>query len=231
MGKQLPRDWRRDLFVPLFAYLSSEFSLEGFPDDTQPDSLEEFKKVLSDQLAAITLSQLLEMRNDNVSAYLKAYPVPNYAANAKKLREFTRGDKDKAFRIEARTVAERSILPVLDRLPLLVKIRLGRELTSLPQDKDGSHLTALLDHLPAIKNHIEIMAISSQDPNRKDQINDFFDHDLLPIPLAYCDVLVAEDKRINMAIKNRSSHLRTNTCTFFGNIADFGNWLGNVLDE
>jgi len=231
LGGHLPADWRQELFVPLVGYISSGYALEGFPEDAPHELIDKFERLLSDELEALTLTRLLNMRDEKIAAYLKAYPVPPYAANAKKLRESTKGDKKKAFDVEARVVAESYILPVFDQLPVSVKLRFTPHLEALPKDKDGSCLATLLEHLPAIRNYVEIMAIASQDTSRVDRINDFFDLELMSVPLAYCDALVADDKRIKDIIRNRSSLLSHNNCNFVGNMNAFETWLLGASSE
>src|SRR5205823_2789121 len=71
-------------------------------------------------------------------------------------------------------------------------------------DKVGNKVCALLPHLPALHNHVEVMTCASEDPNRKDKVSDFFDLEMLPVPLAYADVFASLDKRIRNILSDRS---------------------------
>ena len=43
-------------------------------------------------------------------------------------------------------------------------------LKTAPKDKYGGCLGDLISHMPAIRNHMELMAVVTQQPSRKDKI-------------------------------------------------------------
>jgi hypothetical protein len=54
---------------------------------------------------------------------------------------------------------------------LPVQAKFLEYLEAAPKDKYGGCLGDLIAHMPAIQNHMELMAAITQQPSRKDKIN------------------------------------------------------------
>jgi hypothetical protein len=98
-------------------------------------------------------------------------------------------------------------------------------LQTVPKDKYGGCLGGLLTHMPAIRNHMELMAALTQQPSRKDKMNDFFDYEILPVPLAYASVFVAQDKGIRDVLLNRTEVQQRSSCHYCYDLGEFEAWL------
>ena len=72
----------------------------------------------------------------------------------------------------------------------------------------AAFLADLLKSLPALYNHVELNKTISQNPTQRFEINDWFDHEIMPVPLAYASVFVAQDKGIRDLVKNRTKILK-----------------------
>ena len=224
LGEQLPPNWSSKLYVPVSGYLGSCFCLE-FSPDTPSSIVDSIASMVSDRMNSMSLTALLTMRDERISEHMKQMEAPQYSERIKQIRSVTKGDKEKAFRLEAESVFERVIHPAIWSLPPRLLLPFMASIKTLPRDDYGGILRTILGRLPAIHNHIETMAIVSQEPNRSDRVSDFFDLDLIPVPLAYCDALVSEDKRIRDIITRRSSILGNGKCKYVGGLLDFEQWL------
>jgi hypothetical protein len=139
--------------------------------------------------------------------------------------EVTRGDWDKLLRIEEESIARNYMLPFLSKLPLELKFAVLSIINSLPKDKYGGHMQAILESLPALKNHIEIMALSGINPLRKAKPSDFFDLEMLSAPLAYADAFVSQDKWMKDMVCNRGRFLERTKCKYISSLTDFKEYL------
>jgi hypothetical protein len=201
------------LFVPVASYLSSYFELTCPVESTESER-RELGNALKSQLESLTLTELINLRSDDMSRFLKARPATPYQRNAQDLQAFSRGDRDKVWRIEEKTVFNSIIYPSLMKLSPQFRPVIHQFVQDAPRDKHQGCLPTLLSQLPALHNHVEVMALASQDPNRKEKSSDFFDIELLPVPLAYADVFVSQDRWIRDTLRNRSALLTRNKCVF-----------------
>jgi hypothetical protein len=101
-------------------------------------------------------------------------------------------------------------------------------INSLPKDKDGTHSTAVLERMPAHKNMAEVMAVGGLDPNRTDKINDFYDLQLIIIPMAYADVVFATDRWIRELMKVHWSTLHARGAKYIGEWSEFEQYLSGL---
>lgn len=220
LGEESTGIMANKIYVPVTAYLSSHYQLL-FPAEWPESHISTFERVFSGKLSSLSLIELIKMRGNSLGNHLKRINTSRYSNAVKKLWETTRGNKKKISRVKEEAIARQYILPFLKKLPLELKIPFTAYLKSLPKDQYGGCMKTILESLPAIKNHTEIMAIASLDPKRKDKPSDFFDLDMMAIPLAYADVFVSQDKWIRDLLINRGTILKRNTCQYFSNLPDF----------
>jgi len=184
------------IYVPIVSYLSSTGTLR-FPNGWDEASMQKFAKLFVDGVSALTLTKFLKMRRGTFS-FIRKERSPGYSETWRKRWQLTQGDKEKMRRYEEETIASKIMLPTMNRfrakLPLMQQLQFIDVLKSLPRDKYGGCLAFMLAHMPALKNEIEILTISGFDNNRKGTMNDFFDIEMLAVPLAYADALVSSDK-------------------------------------
>jgi hypothetical protein len=217
-----------ELYVPVVAYLTSRFHLkvpEGFPSAY----MEDVTRKVKERAESLTFTELLTMRgtrrDDTFIHSIKEIPAPKYSEEAKRTWAFVKGDKQKIQRIEAETVFKQYIQPAIQRMPWAVQAKFLNFINTAPKDKYGGFLGELSNHLPAIRNYMELMATITQNPTRRDKINDFFDFEIMPIPLAYASVFVAQDKGIRDVLQNRTEILKRTACRYCFDLAELEEWL------
>jgi hypothetical protein len=217
-----------ELYVPVLAYLTSQFQLD-FPEGFPAEHIEDFTRKVKQRMEGLTFMELLKMRGgakgERMRDFLKKIPAPNYSHTAKRTWEAVKGDKQKIQRIEAETVFKQHIRPAIRRLPLAVRAKFLDYLSASPRDKYRGCLGELINRMPAIRNHVELMAAIAGNPTRQYKINDFFDFEVMPVPLAYASVFVAQDKGIRDILRNRTAILRSNACRYCFDLHEFGRWL------
>jgi hypothetical protein len=157
--------------------------------------------------------------------FTKELPPPTYSEEADRTWDMANGNKQKIQRIESETVFRLHIWPVIKQLPLPVKVRFYEHVRAVPKDKQGGFLVEFLKSLPALYNHAEVMAAVTQQLPQKDKINDFFDHEIIPVPLAYASAFVARDKRIRELLHLRTGILKRNHCRYCFDLAELEEWL------
>lgn len=113
----------------------------------------------------------------------------------------------------------------MKRLPLALKPHVLNYAANAPRDKYGGCMATLLAELPALHNHVEVMTRSSEDPNRKDKLNDFFDLDMMPVPLAYADVFVSHERWVRERFLKLGGFLQRNGCVYCSSYAELETWL------
>jgi len=217
-----------ELYVPALAYLGSRFRLE-FPEGFPSQRTDDFTRQVKERLESLSLTELLKMRTgrrgDKIFEIIKQIPPPKYSEEAKRTWDMVKGDKQKIQRIEALTVFRQYIKPAIDKLPPPVLVKFWGYVQAVPKDKHGGFLGELLKSLPALYNHVEVMAAVTQNPSRNYKINDFFDFEIMPVPLAYASAFVAQDKGIRDVLRNRTGILKRSTCRYCFDLAEFGEWL------
>lgn len=217
-----------ELYVPLIGYLSSRFQLE-FADSWPSEELGAATKGFRGRLEALALTDLLKIRarnrRDGIFEAIKKVPVPKYSEESERTWQITKGDKGKTQRIEAEAVFRLYIKPALAKLPPPVLARFWEYGKTVARDKYGGFLGELLKSLPAMNNHVKLMAALSQNPKRKDKINDFFDFEIMPVPLAYASVFCAQDKGIRDLLLNRTDILKHVSCRYCFDLAELQGWL------
>jgi hypothetical protein len=177
----------------------------------------------------LTLTELLKMRvgrkGDDIFEFVKHMPAPKYSERTKSMWESMHGNKQKVQRIEAQTIFREYIQPVIRKLPFQVQVKALRYTKEAPKDKYGGCLGELISHMPAVQNHMELMAAMTQRPSRKDKNNDFFDNEVMPVPLAYASAFVAQDKGIRDVLRNRTEIPERSTCRYCFDLGELEEWL------
>jgi hypothetical protein len=217
-----------ELYVPVPAYLTSRFHLE-FPEGFPSEHVEEFTKKFKQRVESLTFTEFLTMRAarkaDKIFEFIKQLPAPKYSEESRRTWDMVKGDKQKIQRIESETIFKQYIQLAIRKLPLPVKAKFLDYLKTVPKDKYGGCLGELINHFPAIHNHMELMAAIAQQPSRKDKINDFFDNEIMPVPLAYASVFVAQDKGIRDVLRNRTKTLERSSCLYCYDLRELEAWL------
>jgi hypothetical protein len=217
-----------ELYVPVLGYLNSRYRLE-FPETFPSEHVDEFTKRFKERAESLTFTELLTMRasrkEDRIFDFIDQIPAPGYSEEARHIWDWVKGDKEKHLRIEAEAVFRLYIQPAISKLPPPVLVKLWGYVRAVPKDKYGGFLGELLKSLPAIYNHAEVMAAVTQQPSRKNKINDFFDYEIMPVPLAYASVFVAQDKGIRDVLRNRTEILKRNPCRYCFDLAELEEWL------
>lgn len=217
-----------ELYVPVLAYLTSRFHLE-FPEGFPAEHIEDFTRQLKERVESLTFTELLTMRaarkTDKIFDFIKQLPAPKYSEESQRTWDMVKGDKKKIQRIESETVFNQYIKPAINKLPPPVLVKFWGYIQTVPKDKYGGFLGDLLKSLPAIYNYVELMAAMTQQPSRKDKINDFFDNEIMPVPLAYASIFVAQDKGIRDVLRNRTEILKRNSCRYCFDLPELEEWL------
>jgi hypothetical protein len=216
-------DWRKFLFVPVSAYLSSRYTIT-FAAGTPLKLVGEYGQVLSARQNTRTLVELLSLRDGAMRDCLKTMTYEPRVSHAATVERFGR-DRRRIERVEAETVFLHYILPALHGLPADLKLLVLSFAGNAQRDAFGGCLPTLLAELPALCNHVEAMTRASEDPNRKDRVNDFFDLDMLSVPPAYADVFVTQDKWVRERFLKPGGFLKRSGCVFCSTYPELETWL------
>jgi hypothetical protein len=232
------------LYVPILGYLSSQSHI-AFPEEYASDMMnEEFIRQIRQKVNTTTLTEFLKMRlndrEDWVGQYFKQLAPPPVSARIAFLREKADRRKNALLLVEWFHVLESEVYPaVKDRLPSEVVGRFAEYLRSMdanvPEDKltiarTAKRLDEQLKPLPALYNHVELLTTLSRDPKQKYEINDFFDQEHMPIPLAYASVFVAHDGGIKHWLRdsaNKTRVMERTKCRYCCNLEELLDWLSN----
>jgi len=217
-----------ELYVPIAAYLTSEYELQ-FPACLPLEEVDKVEKEVKDRLQSLTFTELLAMRaariGDGIFGYMKKLVAPKFSEGANRTWATASGDKQKIWMLIAASVFESHIQPAIQKLALPIQARFLRFLEASPNDDRGSMLRELLNSLPALHNHVEVMTAAAQQLTRKDKINDFFDYEIIPVPLAYASAFVSQDKGIRDLLQNRTKILKRTHCRYCPDLAGLEQWL------
>jgi len=95
-----------------------------------------------------------------------------------------------------------------------------------PSQRETLTLESYAD-LPALRNYVEIMATVDSQPSRKDKNNDFFDYEIMPVPLAYSSAFVSRDKGIRHLLRQRTDILKRTKCHYCDDLEALEEWFKN----
>lgn len=194
-----------NVYVPIMKYLSTE---------------------LSDKFRDLTLSNYIDIIKNNLP--IKEIKPPELFFTRKNRREFAKGNKKNAWKVEATFLANEYILPKIYNILCTLSLNEQKNfliyLDSFIKDNDSSCLFSIIEKMPALRNYAEIITIANFDINRKNSMNDFYDIETLIVPLAYADVFVAHDKWVKHLISENNFE-KTNNTQYISNLPDFETYL------
>lgn len=219
---------RKMLYVPVLGYLASSYTL-SYPPGTPREQVIEPGKIVSERANAFTLTELLGLRNNgDMGTFLKAQPATPRQAAAEAMRQFTQGDRGKVWRLTEESVFNQYIMPAISKLPLNLKPSLLACVVNAPKDKYGGCLPTLLPSFPALHNHVEVMTRASRNTSRKDKQSDFYDLEMMPVPLAYADAFLSQDRWVREDFLKPGEFTKRNQCQVCFDYADLGRWLDGI---
>lgn len=186
-----------EIFVPVLGFFSDaelSFPTSRFGDEDR----QRIADLVSREVCQLGVVSLVEMLRDSLP--MQRQRAPAYAAAALRRKEFVRGDRERARRVEEEAALRSFITPRFQELgsalPLHKQLKFLNSVQELPRDRYGGATAHLLRLMPAIRHYIDVMTVAGLDPGRKDREQDFFDLELITAPLVYSDVLVTCDRRI-----------------------------------
>lgn len=204
------------LFVPFIGYLSSNASLT-FPEDSDTEKEMVLYKILKNKISKMTLSEFIKLSNGLENRHQKN--LANKIQNDWNDRwDRNNGDRKK-IRIEIENIiANEVLLPLLRNINTnLTKdqlLQITNYIASFPKDNKGRAFNSIIKNMPSLKNEVEIWSAAQLDRNRKITMNDFFDLENIPIPLAYSNYFLARDKWVRHLLKITNLP-RQNNCHYF----------------
>lgn len=224
---------RKELFGPVMGWLGGNLHLDfpaGFPASS--DELENFMAQSANHVNTLTVTGLINLLQP-VLPISGIVEQPNY--DWRRRWQENNGNKNKLRLIEKQAVFQRIIDEIIKETDsvdafksYLFKTNVKNYINSLPKGDDGTSADAVLERMPAHTNMVEVMTFAGFDPNRTDKMNDFYDLELLIIPAAYADVIIATDKWIKNLMKSYGERLHRNSAKYYGNWTDFEEYLKSL---
>jgi hypothetical protein len=221
---------KREIYAPMMGWLAAGGSLDfpqGFPGSSE--DRQKATDYLAGLLKSMKISDFVKLLNGRLPLP-DVVKQPNY--DWKKRWEENQGNKKKLKEIEKQAVLRRVIERIEEETALespeqtlVFKLRARDYIHSLPKDKDGTSATAVLERMPAHKNMAEVMTFTGFDPSRTDKMNDFYDIQLMIIPMAYADIAVATDKWIRELMKSHGKTLHDRSAKYIGDWPQFESYL------
>lgn len=224
---------RKTLLGPVVGWLGGNLHLDfpdGFP--ASAEQLEDFMTQSADHVNSLTVTGMINLLQP-VLPLPGIIEQPNYDWNRRWLEND--GNKNKLRLIEKQAVFQRIIDEIIKETDSVdafksyfFKTNVMNYIDSLPKGDDGTAADAILERMSAHTNMVEVMTFAGFDPNRTDKMNDFYDLELLIIPMAYADVIVATDKWIKNLMKSYGEKLHRNSAKYYGNWSDFEEYLRSL---
>lgn len=225
------------LYVPPVLYMSSALKM-GYPEEDDSEGMRQYIEGLRKRLESLTVTELIELDNrdgaDWHGKYVKGLPDPPLAAVVEKIRERTKGNKQTMLLFESQAALELEVIPKLVRSRPEVQRRFMEyvrdgaaeaEKGKGAKERYAAFLARLLQKMPALYNHVELVATIAQSPTQRFEINDFFDHEIMPVPLAYASVFVSQDRGIRDLLRNRTKILQRNACRYCSDLVELEAWM------
>jgi hypothetical protein len=209
------------LFAPVAAFSGSQFAVE-FPEDYPIETVDQelVRAIAKQELGMIGLAQLVDTLNVPPN---EDHQPPAYSEAATKAMAMAKGDKNKLLKMEATEIFSMYVLPSLGRFPPDVVAQWMASLVN-----HGKQTALTLDSflgLPALCNYVEIMATVDSQPSRKDKNNDFFDYEIMAVPLAYSSAFVSKDKGIKHLLRQRTQILKRTGCHYCDGLEALDQWF------
>lgn len=223
-----------EVYVPVGGFVGTNYDdviseLEKLPLP------EMFRDVISNKLeatiATLTITGLIEKFKAilPITELIAMSPPPKYMTMWRDRWEDSKGNKDKMRQIELEFFINDVLLPKLmeekNTFPDETRRRFIEYVRSLPQNNKPLAWKTIIKKFPAMRNAVEIMTITGYDPNRKTNMNDFFDTLNMSAPFAYAGVLVASDKWIKQVLSNRTKSADDKHALYFSRLEDFEVYL------
>lgn len=79
--------------------------------------------------------------------------------------------------------------------------------------------------MPALSSYVEVLTVSGYDTNRKDDIRDFYDREVMVYALAYPNVFVTIDKWIKDLLDSQLDTAIRARVEFFTELAELNQYL------
>jgi hypothetical protein len=208
------------LFAPVAAFVGSRFSLKWSADvPLSQEVQDDARAFMKRELGKISVTELVKL----VGEPLKEEKPPAYSQAAKRAKDLFKGDKQQLFLTEAGDIFRTWVTPVLMQYPLHVVLQwmiyCGR-----PEGENAFFCDCLAD-FPALHNYIEVMVAADMQPDRKNKKNDFFDYEIVVVPLAYSTAFVSRDKGIRDLLRYRTNILNRTTCQYCDSLGALEAWL------
>lgn len=203
------------LYVPISAHNGSQF-IASFSGDYPIEKADQkqHQAIADQELGGMGLVEL--MNTLNIPSTERHEP-PAYS------KSVTPGqNKKEIFAIEAANVFKTYVMPFLATNPDMA-LKWSEKLSD---NKNGFPLN-LLSELPALHNYTELMTTVYS--LRKDKDNHFFDYEIMPVPLAYAAVFVAEDGGIEQYLRQTTEILKRTKCHYCENHDALESWLERIF--
>ena len=225
---------KSDVYVPALAFVGSPGSLL-FPAEfpAPEEEREAATQELAARIASMKFTELIHKFGSTLPLPLFQHlPTPEYSEVWEERWEYAKGNKEKMRQVEQDHYVRQILIPELQResakLPADARQRFAEYLKSLPQNKPGRAAGEILEHMPALKNAVEILTITGENPKRKGTMNDFFDIQMMVTPLAYADALVAPDKWIRHLLTTQRSVFDVAGARYIPSLSDFETYLKSI---
>ncbi len=219
------------IFVPVTGYLNSRFSVEV--DANLPEEIvSREKKIFEDEInkvSSLTLTEFVCTEKQNNLYKLLESKVPKQYSQAREFqRQISGGNKEEIIKLNENQCYEIFIKPTLDGLPEEIKPLFSEHFKILFKGGETRGINAVLKSLPSMNNLVEITSIAGLDTNRKYSAPDFFDIDMVAIPLAYAQAFVTRDGWIRDILEKSPTILKRGNCKFFSEMSSFETWLNQI---
>lgn len=222
---------RRALLVPFVSYLSTNSQIE-FPESWLAENREKFMSLFTERMKVMTVTNFVDMAKAYFPKPERKIPPP-FSQVHKRRAEYTKGDKKKAWWVEAHSIMTSMVLPKLNairsKLPIQSQLAILAAINCLPQDGFKSRIIALFERMPSLFVRTEVMTLSGLDTNRKDSMRDFYDLEMLDIPFAYSDAFASQDRWLRHIAKTAPVMMKQWPARFLSGLREITCFLRNAL--
>jgi hypothetical protein len=211
------------LLAPVAAFSGSPFAVE-FPDDYPIEKVDQelVRAIAKQELGVIGLARLVDTLNVPPN---EDHEPPAYSEAAKRARKRAKGSKSKLLEMEANEVFRIYVLRSLMIYPPAAVAEWMANVVN-PSKRDTLTLESFAS-LPALGNYVEIMATVDSEPDTHYENNDFFDYEIMAVPLAYSSVFVSKDKGIRHLLRQRTQILKRTRCEYCDGLEALEQWLND----
>lgn len=226
----------RDVCGPVYSFLSLGGRLafpEGFPADRIQRA--SFTADLGRNLGRKGVRDLVRLLTNSLPLKDIKSRKPKYQEAIRKRDTALGRDARRIRREEVAFVTEKWFIPCLEmylqRVDSVRKACLLHELGKLRQDRNFSRTEELLKRCPALSAFVNVMVVSGRDPQRRDDMRDFFDREVLILPYAYADAIAARDKWLfHLALQMQES-VEGRSPRIFKSLSEMTDFVRFLLDQ